>query len=232
MPGETKESVRFLQTGKEKLKEMAKSFLGGLLCRPEMTGTMGERQVKKAIRSWIPGFGGVGEIMRGSDSPGKNLSVPKQSLKREIKKLHPSCSIGTLKSLSNKGIRRVEAILGFFCQALVQQVAGFALSRAICAIKGHEEISDDSLMDADTGIVNLRDPTLRKLLQLETIPADNILEGSDHSEKEKQRAEKLLGKKFKKFFTGRGYFDGCIESFDPVKFCFKVSPVSALTSLS
>lgn len=55
-------------------------------------------------------------IRRGSDTPGKNLLVPKQPLKRQIKALHPSCSDDSLKSLSNNGIRRVEAILGFFCQ--------------------------------------------------------------------------------------------------------------------
>lgn len=44
------------------------------------------------------------------------MVVPKQTLKRQIKTLHPSCSNGSLKSLSNNGIRRVEAVLGFFCQ--------------------------------------------------------------------------------------------------------------------
>lgn len=143
-------------------------------------------------------------LCRGS-THSVNMVVPKQTLKRQIKTLHPSCSSGMLKSLSNNGIRRVEAILGFFCQvsfavsrppldsalpprwnfpwpkeilflvcskpvdknrgmqALVQQVAGIALA------KGTRVISDSSLLDAGSGIENLKDPTLRKLLDLEDL---------------------------------------------------------------
>ncbi len=142
-------------------------------------------------------------LRRGS-THSVNMVVPKQTLKRQIKTLHPSCSSGMLKSLSNSGIRRVEAILGFFCQvsfaaprppstrprlrdgiflggrgscslfskpvdknrgmqALVEQVAGIALA------KGTRVISDSSLLDAGSGIENLKDPTLRKLLDLEDL---------------------------------------------------------------
>ena len=48
-------------------------------------------------------------------------------------------------------------------QALVQQVAGIAL------VKGVRVISDASLLDADSGIENVKDPTLRKLLDLEPL---------------------------------------------------------------
>ena len=56
--------VRFNDAGKLKLKELANSFLGGLLGRPELCGKMSERAVKCAIRSWIPDLGGAGELMR------------------------------------------------------------------------------------------------------------------------------------------------------------------------
>ena len=58
--------IRFDQSAKEKLKQTASNFLGGLLGRPALCGTMSERAVKNAIRSWIPGLGGVGELMRSS----------------------------------------------------------------------------------------------------------------------------------------------------------------------
>ena len=46
------------------LKAMVKNFLGGLLCRPELSGSMDSKNVKKAIDHWIPKEGGVGGIMR------------------------------------------------------------------------------------------------------------------------------------------------------------------------
>jgi len=58
--------VRFDQAGKAKLKELASCFLGGLLGRPQLCGTMSERAVKQAIRSWLPALGGVGELLRCS----------------------------------------------------------------------------------------------------------------------------------------------------------------------
>jgi hypothetical protein len=161
--------VRFHLSAKDKLKEMTKNLLGGLLSRPELSGKMAERAVKQAIRGWIPGLAGVGQDMRGSVTPSKHLVVPKEPLKREIKALHPSCASGTLKSLSNKGIRRVEAILGFFSQALVQQVAGIALAR------GTKIITELSLMHPEQGIENLKDATLRHLLNLEPLPAPQML---------------------------------------------------------
>ena len=56
--------IRWDQSAKDKLKQMASNFLGGLLGRPELSGTMSERAVKLAIRTWIPGLDGVGEWMR------------------------------------------------------------------------------------------------------------------------------------------------------------------------
>eukprot|EP00960_Hanusia_phi_P002405 69729-Hanusia_phi.AAC.3 len=51
---------------------------------------------------------------RGSELPSTSISVPKETMKRQIKELHPSCAGGSLKSLSNNGIRRLEAMLGHF----------------------------------------------------------------------------------------------------------------------
>jgi hypothetical protein len=204
------QKVCFDATGKDALKEMAAAFMSGLLGRPELVGTMSERAVKVAIRSWIPRLGGIGESMRGSGTPGPSLSVPKQPLKRQIKLLHPSCCSGVLKSISNSGLRRVEAILGFFCQSLVHQVAGIALAR------GSKVVSRSSLMDPGKGVENLKDPTLRKLLSLEPLPdpvphpdahkftcgADGDVFSSDlnatprpvHQTSEKQQQDKAGGK--------------------------------------
>ena len=157
--------VRVDASGKSAIKEMAGAFLGGLLGRPELSGTMREKAVKAAIRCWVGHLDGVALSMcSSSDTPSKHLIVPKQPLKRQLKMLHPSCAGGTLTSLSNAGIRRVEAILGFFCQALVNQVTGLALAR------GATIISREWLMDADKGIENLKDATLRMVLGLEPLP--------------------------------------------------------------
>ena len=56
--------VRFHQSGKDTMKEWARTFVGGLLSRPELSGSLSERAVKLAIRSWIPQVKGVGELMR------------------------------------------------------------------------------------------------------------------------------------------------------------------------
>ena len=124
--------------------------------------------------------------------------VPKQTLKRQIKALHPSCGNDSLKSLSNHGIRRVEAILAFFCQALVQQVAGTAL------LKGTTRISQSSLFDADSGIENLKDATLRQLLKLEPLATPKPLPASIDTTSEKA----------KQIATTRAESDGALQSLD------------------
>ena len=119
-------------------------------------------------------------------------------------------------------------------QALVQQVAGIALA------KGTRVISDSSLFDASSGIENLKDPTLRKLLDLEDLalpvpdlPVDMDIEpeklnpascpatdqgegervGSDLSDDE--LAQQLVGKvTIEKLFSKHGYFSGLIQSYD------------------
>jgi len=119
-------------------------------------------------------------------------------------------------------------------QALVQQVAGIALA------KGTRVISDSSLFDASSGIENLKDPTLRKLLDLEDLalhvpdlPVDMDIEpeklnpascpatdqgegelvGSDLSDDE--LAQQLVGKvTIQKLFSKYGYFSGLIQSYD------------------
>jgi hypothetical protein len=65
--------------------------------------------------------------------------VPKQPLKRQIKQLHPSCSSGELKGLSNKGIRRVEAILAFFSQVWMRPQPAL-LPAAPCTITSRRPI--------------------------------------------------------------------------------------------
>lgn len=119
--------------------------------------------------------------------PAEALSVPKQPLKRQIKQLHPSCSSGELKGLSNKGIRRVEAILGFFSQvSLRPRPFSWLLPPASCTIAspprapwpltawteqalvqqmaglalahGLKTVTHASLMSPETGIENLKVP--------------------------------------------------------------------------
>ena len=85
--------VRVDASGKSAIKEMAGAFLGGLLGRPELSGTMREKAVKAAIRCWVGHLDGVALSMcSSSDTPSKHLIVPKQPLKRQLKMLHPSCA--------------------------------------------------------------------------------------------------------------------------------------------
>ena len=59
--------VRIRSCARQTMKEIAASFLAKLLARDELSGTMAEMSVKKAIRSWIPAKqypGGVGEKLR------------------------------------------------------------------------------------------------------------------------------------------------------------------------
>jgi hypothetical protein len=44
------------------------------------------------------------------------LKAPRKSIKGQIRNMHPSCRLGTLKKLSNAGVEYVESILGCFCQ--------------------------------------------------------------------------------------------------------------------
>ncbi len=60
------------------LKDRVKTFLGGLLCRDELSGSMDPKMVRNAIDSWIPKQGDVGERMR-SVPPSTSLSAPPSS---------------------------------------------------------------------------------------------------------------------------------------------------------
>ena len=39
---------------RSRLKDIATTFLGSLLCREELVGSFSEANVKKALREWIP----------------------------------------------------------------------------------------------------------------------------------------------------------------------------------
>jgi hypothetical protein len=65
---ETKK-IRFRNCAKQRLKELSSSFLRSLVSRDELSATMAEMAVKKAIRGWIPAIqypGGIGEKLRSS----------------------------------------------------------------------------------------------------------------------------------------------------------------------
>ena len=65
------------------LKDSVKTFLGGLLCRDELAGSMDPKMVRNAIDGWIPEQGDrgeVGEKMRSvPPSPQTSLSAPPSS---------------------------------------------------------------------------------------------------------------------------------------------------------
>jgi hypothetical protein len=52
------------EDAKEFLKDRAKTFLGQLLCREELAGSMDPKMVGSAIAGWIPQHGDIGEMMR------------------------------------------------------------------------------------------------------------------------------------------------------------------------
>jgi hypothetical protein len=59
--------IRTSACAKQSLKDTAASFLKSLLERDELSGTIAEVAVKKAIRAWIPASqfpGGLGEKLR------------------------------------------------------------------------------------------------------------------------------------------------------------------------
>ena len=55
-----------------------------------------------------------------------DLKAPLKSIKDQIRELHPSCAMGTLKQLSKDGIACVESMLGCFCKV------NFRLSWLVC----------------------------------------------------------------------------------------------------
>ncbi len=67
--------IKVREDAKTSLKDKAKTFLGGLLCRGELAGSMDPKMVRNAIDSWIP-KGHVGEKMR-SVPPSPQLSSPR-----------------------------------------------------------------------------------------------------------------------------------------------------------
>jgi hypothetical protein len=80
-------ALRFFATGikvrgdaKNVLKDRAKTFLGGLLGRDELAGSMDPKMVRNAIAGWIPEQGDVGEKMRSvPPSPPTSLCAPPSS---------------------------------------------------------------------------------------------------------------------------------------------------------
>ena len=67
------------EDAKKFLKDRAKTFLGQLLCRGELAGSMDPKMVRNAIDSWIP-KGDVGEKMRSvPPSPPTSLCAPPSS---------------------------------------------------------------------------------------------------------------------------------------------------------
>ncbi len=71
--------IKVREDAKNVLKDRAKTFLGGLLCRGELAGSMDPKMVRNAIDSWIP-KGDVGEKMRSvPPSPQTSLSAPPSS---------------------------------------------------------------------------------------------------------------------------------------------------------
>jgi hypothetical protein len=67
--------LRVREDAKTSLKDRAKTFLGGLLCRGELAGSMDPKMVRNAIDGWIP-KGDVGEKMR-SVPPSPQPSSPR-----------------------------------------------------------------------------------------------------------------------------------------------------------
>ncbi len=62
------------------LKDRAKIFLGQLLCRHELAGSMDPKMVGSAIAGWIPEQADIGERMRSvPPSPPTSLSAPPSS---------------------------------------------------------------------------------------------------------------------------------------------------------
>jgi len=54
-------SIQVKEDAKKCLKAMANTFLGGLLARPELTGSIQTNKVSEAIKSWIVQTCGVGD---------------------------------------------------------------------------------------------------------------------------------------------------------------------------
>ncbi len=56
--------IKVREDAKTFLKDRAKTFLGQLLCRGELAGSMDPKMVRNAIDGWIPKQGDIGERMR------------------------------------------------------------------------------------------------------------------------------------------------------------------------
>jgi hypothetical protein len=56
--------IKVREDAKKFLKDRAKTFLGQLLCRDELAGSMDPKMVASAIAGWIPEHGDIGERMR------------------------------------------------------------------------------------------------------------------------------------------------------------------------
>jgi len=54
-------SLKVMDDAKKCLKEMAKTFLGGLLSREELVGSMDPKKISKAVKGWITKNCGVGD---------------------------------------------------------------------------------------------------------------------------------------------------------------------------
>ncbi|KAJ1479538.1 hypothetical protein T484DRAFT_1813976, partial [Baffinella frigidus] len=163
------------------LKEIATTFLGSLLCREELAG------------------GGFGRKVRGSEMGPADLLSSKGSMKAQVKMrctpqaraagvkaLHPSVASGALKSLSNPGIRRVQAALCAHVSSFAKAQGKTAPTAAWLDAKCLEAIPDpalrqllclppldDALRESAKCLEAVPDPALRQLLCLP--PLDDAL---------------------------------------------------------
>ena len=129
--------VRVSKAAKESLKGLAKTFLIDLLACPEVKSNVKESSVKAAVRAWVPagqGLDGLGNKVRGSLKCPPELKVSTCAIKRQIKAIHSGYVDGDLKKLPTAGVERVQAIVGFFCECLVEQAIGIAVFQGVKVI--------------------------------------------------------------------------------------------------
>ena len=106
------EALKLDQSVQGRLKALARAFLAALLNRAELLASFSDKGVKRALRGWVPADSCPGELgrrMRGSEPCPPELLAAKARLKAQLKEMHPAVASGGLRSLSNPGIRRVQA---------------------------------------------------------------------------------------------------------------------------